>query len=554
MDKRKRKFLLIITSVFFFVLPASASIASQPQVVPHQVVVSFSKNATPQEKSAVLRKTSTQIASKIKIESPNSVVINVNKNYHRINSQLRRNSSVKFVEPNYLVHAARIPNDSLFAEQWGLYNLGQNGGQANSGIDAPDAWNVTTQSLTVVAVVDTGIDYNHPDLATNIWVNSSDPVNGVDDDHDGYVDDSRGWNFLASNPNSDDDAGHGTHVAGIIGGVGNNNIGITGVSWSVKLMALKFLDANGEGNTADAANAIDYAVSHGAKIINTSWGGSSYSQTLYDAVQRANDKGILVVAAAGNEGINTDSAPDYPADFDLPNIISVAAADRYDKLSLFSNYGKTSVDLAAPGEEILSTVPAFVSPSGYESYSGTSMATPFVSGAAALYLGKFPVSGAPQIKAAIINSVDRKPAFSQTLSQGRLNVSKALGIQPEPRKAKRDKKAPQRFNLLSPRNKFTTHKQRILFRWQQAFDNGGNPYNVDGIKYYRFYLNGHIRATIRDPDSLRAHGEARPRIKLRIRPGHYIWSVKAFDYTGNHRSGSTNKKQFKRSFVVKPTK
>ena len=277
-------------------------------------------------------------------------------------------------------------------------------------------------------MVDTGVAYKHPDLAGNAWKNPGDPVNGLDDDGDGFSDDVFGADFFANDSNPDDDGGHGTHVAGIIGAQGNKAIGVTGVNWDVNVMSLKFLDENGEGNTADAANAIDYAVAHGARVVNASWGGPSFSQALYGAIRRAGERGTLVVGAAGNEGVNADSRPDYPAAFDLPNIVSVAATDRTDRLLDFSNYGAKSVDLGAPGDDITSTVPTLSDPSGYASFSGTSMAAPFVSGAAALYLSKFPQASVDQIKAALLQSVDRLPTLAgKTVSGGRLNVARALG-------------------------------------------------------------------------------------------------------------------------------
>ena len=210
--------------------------------------------------------------------------------------------------------------------------------------------------------MDTGVAYKHPDLVGNAWRNPGDPVNGADDDGDGFIDDVFGADFFSNDSNPDDDGGHGTHVAGIIGAQGNNALGVTGVNWDVNLMALKFLDENGEGNTADAANAIDYAVAHGARVVNASWGGPSFSQALYGSIKRAGERGTLVVAAAGNEGVNADVRPDYPAAFDLPNIVSVAATDRADRLLDFSNYGAKSVDLAAPGDDIYSTVPTAYRP------------------------------------------------------------------------------------------------------------------------------------------------------------------------------------------------
>ena len=210
-------------------------------------------------------------------------------------------------------------------------------------------------------------------------------------------------------------------MAGIIGAQGNNALGITGVNWDANIMSLKFLDENGEGNTADAANAIDYAVAHGARIVNASWGGPSFSQALYGSIKRAGERGTLVVAAAGNEGVNADVQPDYPAAFDLPNIVSVAATDRADQLLDFSNYGAKSVDLGAPGDDVYSTVPTVSDPSGYAAFSGTSMAAPFVAGAAALYLSKFPQASVDQIKAALLQTRDRLPTLAgKTVSGGRL--------------------------------------------------------------------------------------------------------------------------------------
>ena len=232
-------------------------------------------------------------------------------------------------------------------------------------------------------------------------------VNGADDDGDGFNDDVNGADFLNGDAEPNDDGGHGTHVAGIIGAQGNNSVGITGVNWEAQVMGLKFLDGNGEGNTADAANAIDFAVDHGARVINASWGGPSFSHALYSAIRRASEHGVLVVAAAGNDGVNADSSPDYPAAFDLPNVISVAATDRSDRLVDFSNYGAKSVDLAAPGDDVYSTVPSVSDPSGYAAFSGTSMAAPFVAGAAALYLSKYPQATVDQLRAALLGSVDQ---------------------------------------------------------------------------------------------------------------------------------------------------
>ena len=234
------------------------------------------------------------------------------------------------------------------------------------------------------------MSFKHPDLAPNAWVNPGDPLNGKDDDGDGFNDDVNGADFLNGDADPDDDGGHGTHVAGIIGAQGNNSVGIAGVNWEAQIMGLKFLDGNGEGNTADAANAIDFAVDHGARVINASWGGPAFSMALYSAIRRANEHGVLFVAAAGNDGVNADSSPDYPAAFDLPNVISVAATDRSDRLRRLLQLRREERRPRRPRRRRLLDRAAVSDPSGYAAFSGTSMAAPFVTGAAALYLSKFP--------------------------------------------------------------------------------------------------------------------------------------------------------------------
>lgn len=284
------------------------------------------------------------------------------------------NPDVEYAEPNYIVKAYRLPNDARFNDLWGLHNTAQNvngtTGTTSADIDATDAWDISAGSPSViVAVLDTGVDYNHPDLKDNIWRNTGETscTDGIDNDKNGYIDDCIGWNFLESNNDPGDDNGHGSHVAGIIGAVGNNALGVTGVSWSVKIMSLKVLDNNGEGDIATIIEAISYAAAKNAGIINMSFGGTGFSQSLYDAIGKYPN--MLFVAAAGNEGSNNDqpSVADYPASFGLPNIISVAATDQNDNFTSFSNYGPASVDVAAPGVNILSTVPSF--PSGI-TYNG----------------------------------------------------------------------------------------------------------------------------------------------------------------------------------------
>lgn len=282
--------------------------------------------------------------------------------------------------PDYEVSVATIPNDPNYARLYGL--------SAAQGMDAPRAWELTTGSKdVVVGVVDTGIDYNHPDLAANMWMNPGEvPGNGVDDDRNGVVDDVYGYNAISNSGDPRDDNIHGTHCAGTIGAVGNNSLGVVGVNHTVKLMALKFLDSSGSGSLGNAIKAIDYAIkikqTYGINrmVLNNSWGGGGFSQPLHDAIDRARAAGIVFVAAAGNESNDNDINPAYPAGYDIANVISVAAVDKNGNLANFSNYGATSVDIAAAGVDILSTSLN----GGYALLSGTSMATPHVSGALAL--------------------------------------------------------------------------------------------------------------------------------------------------------------------------
>jgi len=341
---------------------------------------------------------------------------------------------VEYAEPNYIKKALLIPNDTYFTQQWGLQR-----------VKAPQAWDITTGSSGVtVAVIDTGIDYSHPDLMPNIWVNGKETncSDGVDNDGNGYIDDCRGWDFTrcasfnasgyctapkSPDNNPMDDNGHGTHVAGIIGAVGNNGIGVAGVGWNIRLMPLKFLNGDGEGTDADEIEAIQYALSNGAKVINASFSGSYYSQAEYDAIASARNAGVIVVAAAGNggdDGIgdNNDVAPEYPAGYNLPNIISVAATDQNDSKTSWSNYGPNSVHVAAPGKDIFSTYP-----SGYAISSGTSMSTPFVSGLAGLLYSYYTDFTYSQIRETVFRYVDVLPALQGLIrTGGRINAYRAL--------------------------------------------------------------------------------------------------------------------------------
>ena len=330
---------------------------------------------------------------------------------------------VAYAEPDYLLSAMLSVNDPDYSNQYGLNNTGQNGGTANADISIEAAWDTQTGADIIVAVIDSGVDYTHQDLSANMWTNVAEiPGNRIDDDNNGYVDDVRGWNFSGNNNNPMDDNNHGTHIAGVIGAKSNNGIGVTGINWNVKIMPLKFMYSGGQGRTSSAINALEYAIANGAKISNNSWGGGSYSQALFDAIQAANRAGHLFVAASGNDGSNNDRTAHYPTSYNLPNIISVGASDNTDSIANFSNFGSQTVDLLAPGVSVYSTIRN----NGYRSMSGTSMATPFVTGVAALLLAERSDLPLPNLKSAILDNTDTIAAAGNTVSGGRLNAFSAL--------------------------------------------------------------------------------------------------------------------------------
>lgn len=411
------------------------------EFVPGEILIKFKPNAISVARENILSKIGGKAVEKILTKAMQKfgdnegvtlvrIPINVLDAIQKLNGL----SEVEYAEPNYVYYHDATSNDPYYTNGslWGMY------GDATSpsnqyGSQAGEAWAAghTGSSSVIVGVIDEGIMTTHEDLSANIWVNPYDPKDGKDNDGNGYVDDVNGWDFDGNNSSvydgSKDD--HGTHVAGTIGAVGGNGKGVAGVNWNVKMISAKFLGKRG-GTTANAIKAVDYITDlktrHGLNIVatNNSWGGGSFSQGLQDAIERANNANILFIAAAGNDGKDNDATTRYPSGYPNANIIAVASITSTGALSSFSNYGATSVDIGAPGSSIYSTLPTRRSTSTYGSYSGTSMATPHVTGAAALYAASHSGSSAAVIKNAILNSAITTPSLSgKCVTNGRLNVS-----------------------------------------------------------------------------------------------------------------------------------
>ena len=436
---RGRLALLLLVSALACALAPPAS-ATEARVVPGELVVGFEVGVAPSGRAAAIRRADARTLRRL---GPiRALLVRVAPgDAAAAAARLRRDPRVRYVEPNYRVTFAEgvTPDDPFFLQLWGLDNAGQVvngvGGVPDADIDAPEAWSFATGSPdVVVGVIDTGIDLDHPDLASRIWLNPGENcsgcrTDGVDNDANGYVDDWRGWDFVGNDNNPSDDNGHGTHVAGTIGAAGNDGAGVTGVAWDARLMPLKFLSASGSGTTANAAKAVLYAAENGARITNNSWNGYAFSQALLDAIREADAAGSLFVAAAGNDGVSTDAYAAYPSSYEAPNVVSVAATDASDLRASFSNYGPTRVDLGAPGVNVYSTWAG----DSYRYASGTSMASPHVAGTAALLAARFADASAVGLKALLLGTVDANASLAgKTLTGGRLNAGTAAACADEP--------------------------------------------------------------------------------------------------------------------------
>jgi subtilisin family serine protease len=408
----------------------SAAPQQTPKAVKGELIVGFAEGVSRNDQNAILKDAGA--TSKKRFGQIDAVLVKVKDDEEAtVTKVLSSVPGVAYVEPNHVVSIAATPNDPSFSQLWGLHNTGQTGGTSDKDIDAPEAWDLATgDSSIVVAVTDTGVDFTHPDLASQRWVNPlDDPGDNIDDDGNGLVDDWSGWDFVNDDNDPFDDNRHGTHVSGTIGAAGNNGVGVVGVNWNVKIMALKFLSSAGSGSTADAVASTLYAADHGADVASNSWGGGPYAQALVDAIEYGASRGMLFVAAAGNDNRNNDVTPTYPATYGSDAVVAVAATDHNDARASFSSYGAKTVDLGAPGVGILSTTPG----NTYQSFDGTSMATPHVAGAAALVEDRFPGATLYGIKALLMNSVDPNAALTgRTVTDGRLNIGNALSCADEP--------------------------------------------------------------------------------------------------------------------------
>lgn len=370
-------------------------------------------------------------------------IISRNKSTLQLMDYYLRNPEVIAISPNYERQlAGTLPNDALFNDLWGLDNTGQKGGKPDADIDAPEAWEALGDSGEVVLVnMDTGIDYNHPDLQNNVWRNQPEANGepGLDDDGNGYVDDVYGWDFAGDNAGANDNDpmdqnGHGTHISGTMAAVMNNNIGVAGVCPVAKVITAKVFRPTNVGFDSDILEAINYILrmkAAGVNIVavNASYGGAGYNSIMKDAIASLNQAGIIFCAAAGNKGTNTDNNPYYPSSYDLPGIISVAASDRNDALAVFSNYGTSSVDLAAPGADILSCYPN----NAYMLKSGTSMAAPHVTGAVGFLSACYPSDNISVRINRILASADHLASLQgKCATAGRLNLGNAVGQPPPP--------------------------------------------------------------------------------------------------------------------------
>jgi subtilisin family serine protease len=527
------------------IAPATPGIASVPSAntgrfkqphVPGELIVKVREGATKAgldaiEQSGMFIVDSGLLASSVKlVRATASTDAEATLQAEAALDALSRNPAVEYAEPNYLMHTMATPNDPRFSQQWGL----ENGSGAD--ISAPQAWDRTTGSEDVViGVIDSGMDITHVDLKDNLFKNSGEIAgNNIDDDANGYIDDVNGWDAVTDTGRMRDEDGHGTHVSGIVGARGNNGEGVAGVNWKVKLLPLRFITVR-SGATFDAMQCIDYATNLrnrgvNLRVLNNSWGGGGFSAALADTIKRANTAGILFVCAAGNEATDSDSVPNFPSGYEVANVISVGAMTRSNFQAGFSNYGRRSVDVFAPGDGILSTTPG----NSYASFSGTSQASPMVAGIAGLILAAHPEATVPELKARILGSVQKEGfASSLCLTGGRVDAQAAI---------RSESGAPA---TVSDFRLTTVSRSTIALAWTAVGDDGTTGtaayydlrWSTDEITTSSFDVANQISDT-RVP--LRAGETERAVIKGCFAEGQAIHvALRVYDKAGNRSQSST---------------
>ncbi len=509
---------LFATALALIATTTAATAQASGNAVPGELIVRFESGVSAAESRAIVSEADSTIDQRLPDKSA-VVSVETGQSTAQAVQEIQAQDGVAYAEPNYLVHRQAWTNDPFLTNGtlWGLFK-----------VKAPTAWNAARGDGAIVAVLDSGIALDHPDLVNNIWQNPSELDDGVDNDGNGFADDIYGADWVHGDGMPDDEDGHGTHVAGTIAADADDGNPAVGVAPGARVMPLKFLDGQGSGNVGDAIAAIDYAVANGADVINASWGGPDYSTALEDAIRRAGDAGVIVATAAGNDASDNDSTPTYPSSMSLPNLISVAATDSEGKPASFSNYGRYSVDLAAPGVDIYSTVGG-----SYEAWSGTSMATPFVAGVAALLRSAEPGISASAAVDAIRQGVrPLRTLDGVVLTGGQVDAVGALtaiGHNPLPSDT-----APGAFRLKKPGRKvYGGGGRKVKFSWSRAGDND--------LLGYEIYVDGKLIKTIEDPDGSQGPQSVKTSAKLNVSAGKHRWSVVAVDEAGNTRKAGKGK-------------
>jgi len=523
-----RLFASIFCALLALVLVAPA--AAQ-DYVPGELVVRFKASADAQARAETLAHRRAAVRSNLPLRNVALVRLQQGDSVRAAEAALERDHDVAWASPNYLYETLLTPNDPYFGDAWHLEKIA-----------APAAWDTTTGSPSVtVAVVDTGFEQTHADLAPNLWTNPAEVANGVDDDGNGKIDDLHGWNFVGNNANPEDDNGHGTHVGATVGARGDDGYGVPGVAWNVGLMPLKAANSQGLFASTSIIGAFAYACGEGARIVNGSFGGTVADDGVSAAIDGC--PGSLFVFAAGNSGANNDLAPRFPCAYDLANIICVAATDDFDVLASFSNYGAASVDLAAPGVDILSAYP----PHDWAWAAGTSAAAPQVAGAAALLASHRPALTAVELRAALMNGVDKVAGLNGVVGVGgRLNVQKTLTapttppvvyIPPPPPPPAAPPAPADTTPPTDPAVASTSHVtgQRSIdatvdVTWSGAFDFASG---VDGFSFSWDGSSASVPDTTKDAEETANRLTSAP-----LAPGTYWFHIRTRDNAGNWSAGT----------------